>query len=474
MKNKMAYKLSAYFSITLVLFLIVISFLFVMLFRSHIISFYKADMQKEASSIAYSISEYLNESGGWSRQGGISAYTKVLEDVTTNDVWIVDENLNFLVSGRGRVNQVTYSDLPSNAEVLVNDVFSGKTTFSEEFSGIIEEPTLTIGVPILINGSVKGAVLLHSSIDGMTESISQGISIMAISALSALAIAIILGIILSISFTNPLKKMRNAAISLSEKDYSAKTGVKQNDEIGQLASAIDQLSIQLDMASKESERLIQMKQDFMANISHELKTPVTVIRGSAEALCDKIITEPEQIELYHKQILNDSIMLQRLVEDLLELSRLQNTDFSVNKEKVNVCEVVSDAVHTARNLAKKKNIDVRFEMSESREIQGDYARLRQMFMVVLDNAIKFSNENGNVEVVCNRDFISIKDYGCGIKKEDMKYIFERFYKIDNDSNRTGTGLGLAIAWQIALRHDIEIEVVSEIGQGAEFKFIFKE
>ena len=228
------------------------------------------------------------------------------------------------------------------------------------------------------------------------------------------------------------------------------------------------------MASKESERLIQMKQDFMANISHELKTPVTVIRGSAEALCDKIITEPEQVELYHKQILNDSIMLQRLVEDLLELSRLQNTDFSVNKEKVNVCEVVSDAVHTARNLAKKKNIEVRFEMSESREIQGDYARLRQMFMVVLDNAIKFSNENGNVEVVCNRDFISIKDYGCGIKKEDMKYIFERFYKIDNDSNRTGTGLGLAIAWQIALRHDIEIEVVSEIGQGAEFKFIFKE
>jgi len=96
-----------------------------------------------------------------------------------------------------------------------------------------------------------------------------------------------------------------------------------------------------------------------------------------------------------------------------------------------------------------------------------------MFIVVLDNAIKFSNENGIVEVKCEKNIVSIKDYGCGIKKEDMKYIFERFYKIDNDSNRTGTGLGLAIAWQIALRHDIEIEVISEIGQGAEFKFIFK-
>lgn len=142
-------------------------------------------------------------------------------------------------------------------------------------------------------------------------------------------------------------------------------------------------------------------------------------------------------------------------------------------QPVNICEVLSDAIHTAKNLAQTKNININIEnLGFIKDMQGDYGRLRQMFMVVLDNAIKFSKQNGIVEVVCEYNTISIKDYGCGIKPEDMKFVFERFYKIDNDSNRSGSGLGLAIAKQIAKRHNIDIDVKSEINIGTEFIFIF--
>ncbi|MFA5342088.1 MAG: HAMP domain-containing sensor histidine kinase [Clostridia bacterium] len=472
MKNKMAVKLASYFFVTLLLFFLVISVLFITLFRNHIINFYKADMIKQAQSISQNITEYMSESGGWSRQGGIRVYMQILDDISTGNIWIVDENLDFLISGRGMTNQITYSDLPSNAEILVQNAFKGESSFSEEFSGFLDEPTLTAGVPIMEGSSVKGALLLHSSISGMTESIKQGISIMAVSTISALGLSVILGIILSVSFTRPLKKMKNAAVALAKKDYSAKTGVKQKDEIGQLAFSIDQLSMQLDSASQESERLMKMKQDFMTNISHELKTPVTVIRGSAEALVDKVVTDPAQIEQYHQQILNDSVMLQRLVEDLLELSRLQNMDFSINMQKLSLSDVISDAVHTSSHIAKPKNIEIKlFSDGLNIEIEGDYARLRQMFMIVLDNAVKFSASDSVIEVKSMNNKITIKDYGCGIKEQDMPFIFERFYRIDNEANRTGTGLGLAIAKQIANRHNILIEVSSELGKGTQFTFI---
>ena len=473
MKNKMAVKLASYFFITLLLFFLVISVLFITLFRNHIIDFYKSDMLTQAETMADNLTEYMGQTGGWNRQGGIRTYIQVLNDISTKNIWIVDEDLNFLMTGRGMTGQITYSDLPSNAEILVQNAFKGESSFSEEFSGFLDEPSLTAGVPIMDGSTVKGALLLHSSISGMTESIEKGISIMTISTISALILSIILGIILSLSFTKPLEKMKNAAVSLSNKDYSAKTGVKQQDEIGQLAYSIDQLSLQLDAASKESERLSKMKQDFMTNISHELKTPVTVIRGSAEALVDKVVTDPVQIEQYQKQILNDSLMLQRLVEDLLELSRLQNADFSINMQKLLINDVISDAVHTSKHLAKPKNIEINLLFDNfNLETTGDYARLRQMFMIVLDNAVKFSASGSIIDVSCMKNSVMIKDYGCGISEQDMPYIFERFYKLDNETNRAGTGLGLAIAKQIAKRHSIDIDVESREGIGTQFTFIF--
>jgi len=480
MNNRIALKLTLYFSAVILLFSVIIGGIFMVLFRSHTIELYKTDLEKRALSIAATLSEVYGENGGSAgnragagKQGGFGAYLRALDKVALNDVWVVDENLELITNGRMGSGTYSYADLPQDAETVVDRVFMGETTFSEGFSNLLEKPSLTVGTPIYAGGKVVGALLLHSPVEGITKATAQGFYMLAISMFAALALAIILSVFLSLSFTKPLRKMKNTAAQLAEGDYSAKTGVVQKDEIGELAAAIDVLSEQLGLASQESERLLQLRRDFVANISHELRTPVTVIRGSLEALCDKVVTDPAQVETYHSQMLAESIFLQRLVDDLLDLSRLQNPDFKIETQELSLCDVLNDVVRTGQHMAGMKNVEVAAELdTENCTVTGDHGRLRQMFLVVLDNAIKFSYQNGIVKVTLKDKTVTIKDNGIGIVKDDLPHIFDRFYSVKSAENKKGTGLGLSIAKQIADRHHIEIEVDSKQNEGTQFTFKF--
>jgi signal transduction histidine kinase len=497
MKNKIALRLTLYFSMALLLFAILIGGLFMMLFRANTIEMYKADLEKRATVITSTLSEYMssnpsttvasqNNKGGAAGSGvfmgsagasgsiyygGYGAYLRFIDEIAMADVWIVDENLNLITSSQNENQQYNYVELPENADAVVKEVFQGKTNFSEGFGSLLNAPTLTIGMPIITDGKIVGALLLHSPIEGMNGAISQGIKILLISLSVALIISLILSFMLASSFTKPLKKMRGSTVRLADGDFSAKTNVSQDDEIGELASAIDILSEKLNFANMESNRLDALRQDFITNISHELRTPVTVIRGSLEALNDKVITDPVQVELYHKQMLGESIFLQRLVNDLLDLSRLQNTDFNIEMHELSLCEILSDVARSGQQIANQKNIEIKLEKdSIDCNIIGDYDRLRQMFMIIIDNAIKFSPENNTVKVTLKGNKVSISNNGHGIKPEDLSYIFDRFYKVKSEDNKNGTGLGLAISKQIADRHNIKIEVESTIDQATTFTF----
>jgi signal transduction histidine kinase len=333
---------------------------------------------------------------------------------------------------------------------------------------------LTVGTPVESGGEVIAVLLLHSPVEGMNEATSQGVGILALSILAALLLSVLLSVVLALAFTKPLKKMKNSAVLLAGGDYTAKTGVRQNDEIGELASAIDVLSERLDAARQEREKLDKLRRDFVANVSHELKTPVTVLRGSLEALCDEVVVDPAQVKNYHCQMFKESLFLQRLVNDLLDLSRLQNTDFQIEMQDINLCDVLGDAIRSAGQMALKKNIKIRLEQDRQMlMIHSDYGRLRQMFLIILDNAVKFSPQGEVVSVSLKDRTVSIRDHGIGIREEDLPYIFDRFYKVNSEENKSGSGLGLAIAKQIADRHHIAVSVNSKMSEGTEFQFQFE-
>ena len=396
---------------------------------------------------------------------------RMIEDIAMGEVWIVDAKTGNIVQGRNEKGQsFSYLKLPPNAEETIKKAISGETTTTENFNDYLNENSITVAVPIKNGETIEGVVLLHSPVKYMSSALKSGIYTLIFSILAALILASISAVWLSISFTKPLNKIRDTTTELAKGNYEVITQVHQNDEIGELAKSIDKLALQLDKSSKESERFEKMRQNFIANISHELRTPITVIRGSIEAICDGIIKDPEQLKDYNEQILSDSIHLQRLVNDLIDLTKLQNTDFSIDKSTINLFEIINDAVRSMKNISTKKGVKINFSLENAIEedrylFVGDYQRIRQMIIIVLDNAIKFSNENQEVDILLkkenNKYELKICDSGRGIDSKNIGKIFNRYHKSNTEENKNGMGLGLAIAKEIAIRHNIEIMVESE-------------
>jgi len=395
---------------------------------------------------------------------------RMIEDIAMGEVWIVDAKTGNIVQGRNERGQpFSYLKLPPNAEETIKKAISGEATTTENFNDYLNENSITVAVPIKNGETIEGVVLLHSPVKYMSSALKSGIYTLIFSILAALILASISAVWLSISFTKPLNKIRDTTTELAKGNYEVTTQIKQSDEIGELAKSIDKLALQLDKSSKESERFEKMRQNFIANISHELRTPITVIRGSIEAICDGIISDPEQLKNYNEQILSDSIHLQRLVNDLIDLTKLQNTDFSIDKSTINLFEIINDAVRSMKQISTKKGVEINFSAENAIEedrylFVGDYQRIRQMIIIVLDNAIKFSNENQKVDILLKKDNkkyeLKIYDSGRGIDPENIGEIFNRYHKSNTEENKNGMGLGLAIAKEIALRHNIEIFVKS--------------
>ena len=406
---------------------------------------------------------------------------RMIENIAMAEVWIVDAKTGNIVQGRNDKEQsFSYLKLPPNAEETIKKAIAGETTTTENFNEFLNENSITVAVPIKNKNTIEGVVLLHSPVKYMSSAPESGIYTLIFSILAALILASISAVWLSISFIKPLNKIRDATTELAQGNYEVTTNVNQSDEIGELAQSIDKLALQLDKSSKESERFEKMRQNFIANISHELRTPITVIRGSMEAICDGIISEPEQLKEYNEQILSDSVHLQRLVNDLIDLTKLQNTDFSIDKSRINLFEIVNDAIRSMKQISAKKNIKINFiaennERFENYLFIGDYQRIRQMIIIILDNAIKFSNKNQKIDIFLQKKDgkyeLKIADNGKGIDPENIGEIFNRYHKSNTEENKNGMGLGLAIAKEIALRHNIKIFVESEPNVKTIFTFL---
>lgn len=491
-KNRIFLKLVFYFGISLFLFSVVTGSVFASMYVKNTVSLNKRNLEARAIKVSETISklwynEWKRNFEGHNNEKPHRRNMRMIEDIAMAKVWIIEKESGSIIQEKDNSERnipETYMILPQNAEKAVNFAFKGTVNTTENFNEFLDRRALTTAAPIFKNGEVIGVVLLHSPVENLSSALNNGIYTLIISIFVALTLASISAIVLSLSFTKPLNKIKNTALLLAEGNYEAQTDVKQNDEIGNLAQTIDKLAIQLFKSSKESEHFEKMRQDFIINVSHELRTPVTVIRGSMEALCDNIITEPEKINEYHRQILSESIHLQKLINDLIDLSKLQNTDFSIEKSPLSLYEIANDAARSMNQPAGLKNIKI--DIAYSKDIdnyifEGDYFRIRQMIIIILDNAIKFSYEGNpikiNIEKVSSKNEIKeikmdISNKGSGIADKDISNIFEHFHKSEGENNESGMGLGLAIAKQIAIRHNIEISVSSIPGQETVFSFIF--
>ncbi|MFZ0368740.1 MAG: ATP-binding protein [Halobacillus sp.] len=224
----------------------------------------------------------------------------------------------------------------------------------------------------------------------------------------------------------------------------------------------------------ELKQLEQMRKDFVANVSHELKTPITSIRGFSETLLDGAMKDEAMLEQFLHIILKESGRLQSLIQDLLELSKLEREDFNLNIEQVTIQRLLSDLLPIVQQHADQKEVHLTTEVEGNTIIEGDSSRLKQVFMNLLTNAINYTKVDGNVSLTFkdfdDRVLVSVADNGVGIPQEEVSRIFERFYRVDKARSRNsgGTGLGLAIVKHIVEAHHGNVHVDSVVDEGTTF------
>jgi len=224
-------------------------------------------------------------------------------------------------------------------------------------------------------------------------------------------------------------------------------------------------------------QLEQMRKEFMANISHELKTPLSSIKGYSETILEANASDPERDKEFVKIIHRNAERVERLVENIMALSRLEQHEEELHLEPISMNQVAKEACEELKHLAELKKINIKNNISsEAPLLKIDRSQIQKVFSLLLENAIKFTPKSGyvKIEMVSKSDGaqIRIQDSGPGLLKEDLSRIFERFYRVDKSRSREvgGSGLGLAIAKHIVLAHGGEIWAESQPGQGSTFVF----
>lgn len=234
---------------------------------------------------------------------------------------------------------------------------------------------------------------------------------------------------------------------------------------------------QMEKAIEESKKSEAIRKEFVANVSHELKTPLTSISGFIETLQDGAAEDPEIRTKFIDIIAIETARLKRLIEDLLVLSDIENRR-RTECDMFNVSEAVADTLETLDPIAEKKNIEIITDMDRSAEISGSVDRFRQMMVNLVENAIKYSDENSHVWVNVYREndktVVSVRDEGIGIAPVHHDRLFERFYRVDKSRSKKagGTGLGLSIVKHIAVLFGAALKVESQVGKGTTFFVIF--
>ena len=225
----------------------------------------------------------------------------------------------------------------------------------------------------------------------------------------------------------------------------------------------------------ELTRVADMRRDFVANVSHELKTPLAAIRGYAETLRDGALDEPPTARRFTDRILSQCRRLQELLDDLLILSRLEGLDAALDREPVDLEAVARRAVELLTPAAREKRVEIELQEEDVPAIQGDAGNLERLLLNLIDNAIKYSRPDGKITVRVARGgsdvLLEVSDTGIGIPAESIPRIFERFYRVDKGRAREegGTGLGLAIVKHIAQAHGGQVDVESRMGRGSTFR-----
>jgi signal transduction histidine kinase len=330
---------------------------------------------------------------------------------------------------------------------------------------------LMVGYPIRDrdNDELMAFALLISPVAHLENTIWGMYINIVISLFIAAIIGFILNYLISRSMSKPLRSMSQVAKEISSGDFEKRVVARGRDEVGQLARSLNNMAESLNKQERD-------RREFIGNISHDLRTPLTSIRGFIKAIKDGA-APANKISRYLGIVLDETERLTKLADDIVDISQIQAKESTLRKTNFDLSQLIREIARLFETRIMKKQLQIRLSFADDQNmVNADSEKIQRVIYNLLDNAIKFTDEDGAIviETIVKKDrvFVTVRDNGIGISPENQKQIFDRFYKADPSRglDKTGNGLGLSIVKEFVRMHGSTIELVSTLGKGSAFTF----
>lgn len=430
--------------------------MFIILIRNYYYNNIEQSLKNRAAVIGGFYSKYINgEEYSFDRD-----VKQIVEDFSFEEhaeLQIIDIDGNIIYSSSGF--NVGYK---VNTKDYINAI-GGEAASWVGKNENTREKIMAVSAPLKNqNGTILGIIRYVTALDIADSIIGQWLMISIIIIVIIVGFIFILSLTFSKSIINPIKEISKASKMIAKGQFEERIEKQYNDEIGELAETINYMA-------GEIAKVQDLKNEFISSISHELRTPLTSIKGWGETILTGGFENQAETEQGIKIIVKEANRLTKMVEELLDFSKLESGRIILQLDRTDVKKELEEVVYLFEAKTKKKNIEMNYYSEESciSKTLADKNRLRQVFINILDNAIKFTKTGKRIFVKIYEDEtcinIEIKDEGIGISEEEIKRVGEKFYKVN--SNKPGSGLGLAISNEIIKFHGGGLNFESDIGKG---------
>jgi signal transduction histidine kinase len=347
--------------------------------------------------------------------------------------------------------------------ILNNNTVIRRNQYSESYA----LDMVFVGIPLKINANIQGAIILLSPVNNLTDNIVNIVKIIWFMSLATILCFTILIYYVSYRISSPIQKMDAAARKIANGVDIHDIDIQTKDELQRLAHSFNTMKKKLD----KTERI---RKEFIASISHDIRTPLTSIKGFIQGMMDGLIDTKDHPR-YLQIIMNETNRLVHLTGDILDIAKMQSGHIELKREQIKMNDFLPSIVNLFELNIKEKSIRLSLRIQENVEIFADRSRMEQIVSNVLSNAIKYHRISGHISMDCyqkdNFCHLEIKDDGLGIPEKDLMFVFDKFYQVDKvrkkDSVSTGSGLGLNIVKSLVQLHHGEISIESQIHEGTQ-------
>lgn len=414
----------------------------------------------------YSASQQYLTTKATSVSGVLSRYAQDADVNFSSEIRSTIENFSdkdkmelMAINARGRV-VLTSSGFTPAVDASMPDYEDAMNGGDGYWLGKVgNETVMAISVDISSMNTDYNAIRVVASLDQIQDAIQTYMVAVTAVCAGVLLLLIVTGVYFIRSIVRPIKQINATTKKFAKGDFSVRIDSRSHDEIGDLCTSINQMADELSNTEN-------MKNEFISSVSHELRTPLTAIKGWAETMC--MDTNPDTIQRGVHVIANETERLSEMVEELLDFSRMQSGRFSLQCATMDILAELGDAVLIYEEKARRENIRILYQEPEMLSfVYGDKNRIRQVFINVIDNAIKYSNPGCTITVsaeeVGNMIQVTVTDNGVGISAADLPHVKTKFFKANH--TRRGSGIGLAVADEIISMHGGRLEITSELNVG---------